>query len=230
MSEILGSPLFGILITMIAYQIGVKLYSKYKIGLLNPVIFGTVSIIIFLLLMKIDYSFYKFGGDFIQFFLGPSTIILAVPLYKQLDKLKRHVKPILVGIVSGSMFSILSSIIAGKILKLDEKLIVSIIPKSITTPIGLELSRIIGGVPSITFISIAIAGFSGPVIAGMVFKVFRVKSKIARGVALGTASHAVGTTKAIDMGEVEGAMSGLAIGVAGLTTVLLGPILYKILM
>jgi len=177
-----------------------------------------------------DYSFYKFGGDFIQFFLGPSTIILAVPLYKQLDKLKRHVKPILVGIVSGSMFSILSSIIAGKILKLDKKLIVSIIPKSITTPIGLELSRIIGGVPSITFISIAIAGFSGPVIAGMVFKVFRVKSKIARGVALGTASHAVGTTKAIDMGEVEGAMSGLAIGVAGLTTVLLGPILYRILM
>ena len=224
MANILNSPLFGVLITLFSFFIGKKIYAKFKLSILNPVLTAMIFCIAFLIVTKIDYSSYKLGGDYIQFFLGPVTVVLAVPLYKQIDKLKEHFIIINTGILTGVVSSLISVILFGKIFGFDSELIISMIPKSITTPVGLELSHQIGGIPSITFVSILITGFTGPLISQMVIKIFNIKDPIAKGVAMGTSSHAIGTIKAIEYGEAEGAMSSLSIGIAALMTVLLSPI------
>lgn len=229
MSELLNSPLFGICLTIITYIIGLEIYKKFKLPILNPILIALIIIIPILLYFKIPVETYKKGGDLISFFLGPATVVLAVPLYKKIDLLKQHFVPILGGVVVGVLTSILSCILIGKALGLDLSLIKSSLPKSLTTPIAIELSKQVEGIVPITIVMVMITGITGAVLAPFICKMFKIENKIAKGIAIGTASHAVGTSRAIEMGEIEGAMSGLAIGVAGILTVFILPILYVVL-
>ncbi len=229
MIELLNSPLFGICLTIIAYIIGMEIYKKFKLPIMNPILIALIIIIPVLLYFKIPLETYKKGGDLISFFLGPATVVLAVPLYKKIDLLKQHFIPILGGAIVGVLTSILSCTLLGKVLGLDMSLIKSSLPKSLTTPIAIELSKQVEGIVPITIVMVMITGITGAVMAPFICKVFKIKNKIAKGIAIGTASHAVGTSRAIEMGEIEGAMSGLAIGVAGVLTVFILPLLYILL-
>lgn len=228
MKEILNNPLFWIFITLVAFEIGMAIHKKTKFPLFNPLLIAIVIVIGVLVVFKIDYEVYSLGGKFINSFLGPATVVLAVPLYKQLESLKENLWPILIGVFVGSVSSIVSIILLGKVFNLNETLIVSLIPKSVTTPIGVEVSKNLGGIPSVTIVAIVITGIFGAIIVPLVTKYFKIKNKIAIGVSIGTSAHALGTTKAIEMGETEGAMSSLSIGVAGIVTVIVAPIIYSV--
>lgn len=234
MSELISmfveSPVFGIGISLLTFYAGGLLYKKTGSPLMNPLVISMVMIIILLLGFHISFEDYNRGGQFISFFLGPATVILAVPLYKKISLLKENVVPILAGISIGSAAGIVSIIVMCKMFGLDELVSISMIPKSVTTPIGIEISSQLGGLPSITVAAIVFTGIAGVLLGPIVCKLFRIDDKVAVGVAIGTSSHALGTTKAVELGETEGAMSGLAIGIAGLITVFLAPILAKLLM
>lgn len=229
MKELISTPLFGITISLIAFEIGCLIYKKTKVAIFNPLFISIVLVIFFLTGFKIDLSDYNKGGQFISFFLAPATVILAVPLYKKIKLLKAYALPIVVGITTGTIVGITTIIILCHAFGLSKPLDVSMIPKSITVPIGVEVSKQLGGIPSVTVAAIILTGIIGAIIGPFVCKLFRIKDEVAVGVAIGTASHAVGTTKAIEMGETEGAMSSLSIGIAGIITVLLAPIIVKIL-
>ena len=220
--------MFGIILTIIAFEIGVSIRNKWRNPLLNPILIATILIIGFLTITGISYDTYKVGGDYISFFLGPVTVLLAVPLYRHIQALKNAWLPILAGIVVGSTVSIVCVIACAKIFGISKTLMLSLIPKSITIPMGSVVSEQIGGIPSITIVSIVITGITGAVTAPLVCRFFRIKNPVAQGVAIGTSSHALGTTKAMEIGEVQGAMSSLSIGVAGVVTVFITPVLLKI--
>lgn len=226
MSSLIHSPLFGILLTLFAFEIGMLFYKKTKLPIFNPLLIAVALIIGFLLLFHIDYTTYNYGGNFINAFLGPATVILAVPLYKQFALLKKYLLPIIVGILVGCFSAISCSIILGNLVGLDTHLIASLVPKSVTTPIGVEVASAIGGIPSITIVCIIITGIVGAIVAPFLCKVFRIKDEVAIGIAIGTSAHALGTSKALEMGETHGAMSSLSIGIAGLMTVFLAPPIY----
>ena len=228
--EIINHPLFGIILTLISFEIGKKVYSKFRLPIFNPILIAIIIIVGVLLSFGIPINSYENGSNMLSFFLGPVTVILAVPLYKQLDLLKSNLFPILIGVTVGASTAITSVLILGKLMRLDEVLLLSMAPKSITTPIGIELSKNIGGIQAITIVAIMITGIAGAVAAPMVCELFRIKNKVAIGIGIGAASHAVGTSKAIEMGEVEGAMSGLAIGLTGIATIIILPIILKIFM
>lgn len=228
MDSIINNALFGIFLTLLAFELGVFIFRKTKIALLNPILIATTFIIAILLLFNIDYDTYNNGAKFINSFLGPATVILAVPLYKQINLLKKHVTPILAGIFIGTLVSICCVIILGALLGVNSDLIASMVPKSVTTPIGVEVSTNIGGISAITIVCIVITGITGAVIAPTIFKIFKIEDEVAIGIAIGTSAHALGTSKALEMGEVEGAMSSLSIGIAGLMTVFLAPPIYLI--
>lgn len=230
MESLIASPLFGITLSLLAFEAGSIVFKKTKSPFFNPLLVGTSLVIFILLYFKIDIENYNKGAGFISFFLGPATVVLAVPLYNQMKLLKSNSVAIITGILVGSVASIISVVLFSRLLGIDELLLLSLIPKSITTPIGIELSKQIGGLPSLTVISIVIAGNTGYIAAPYICSLFRIKNPVAKGIAIGTSAHALGTTKAIEMGEVEGAMGGLAIGIAGIVTVLITPLLLKFLL
>lgn len=220
---------FGIFISLIAFEIGLFIYKKTKFPLFNPLLIATIIVIGLLKIFNIDFDTYNQGGQFINIFLGPATIVLAVPLYKNLNLLKKNFLPIISGIFVGTLVSVLSVISISFFLGLDNTLTVSLLSKSVTTPIGIEITNTLGGVTSITVLAIILSGIIGAIVGPTVFKILRINSPIARGISLGTASHAVGTSKALEIGEQEGAMSSLSIGVAGIITVFLAPLCYSLL-
>ena len=225
MNAITQSPLFGILLTLVAFEIGVAISKKWKYSFLNPLLIANILIVSFLLITGISLESYNVGGDYISLMLSPATVVLAVPLYRQISKLKQFWKPILAGIFAGSLTSIASVIIVSKLIGLSDTLMLSLLPKSITIPMGSVVSEQIGGIPPVTIIAITITGITGAVAAVPVCKLFHIKNSIAQGVAIGTASHALGTTKAMEIGEVQGAMSSLSIGIAGVFTAIVAPII-----
>ena len=229
MNAIINSPLFGILLTLIAFEIGVTISKKWKYSFLNPLLIANVLIVGFLLLTGISLESYNVGGDYISVMLSPATVVLAVPLYRQISKLKQFWKPILAGIFAGSLTSIACVIAVSKLIGLSETLMLSLLPKSITIPMGSVVSAQIGGLPPVTIIAITITGITGAVAAPAVCRFCRIKHKVAQGIAIGTASHALGTTKAMEMGEVQGAMSSLSIGIAGLFSAIVAPIILSLI-
>ena len=229
MNAIINSPLFGILLTLIAFEIGVTISKKFKYSFLNPLLIANILIVGFLLFTGISLESYNVGGDYISVLLSPATVVLAVPLYKQISKLKQFWKPILAGIFAGSLTSMACVIVVSRLVGLSETLMLSLLPKSITIPMGSVVSEQIGGIPSVTIISIVITGITGAVAAPAVCRFCRIKHKVAQGIAIGTASHALGTTKAMEMGEVQGAMSSLSIGIAGLFTAIVAPIILSLI-
>ena len=229
MENILNSQSFGIVLTVIFFNIGIYLNKKSKSPIVNPLLVAICGIIIFLKVLNIDYKNYKLGADTINFFLTPVTIVLAVPLYKQFDLFKKYIKEILVGILVGVIVSFISIVLLGSIMGIGDIVINSLIPKSITTPMGISLSTTLGGIEAITVVSIIMTGIFGAIIAPYVFKIGNINNKVSKGIALGTSAHALGTTKALEMGEVEGAMSGLSIGIAGVITVVIIPLITKLI-
>ncbi len=228
MLQLTTSPIFGVLISLVAYIIGQWLNKKTKISLLNPLFIAITLVIIFLIAFNIPLDNYNNGGKVISFFLGPATVILAVPLYNKIDHLKKNAIPIIIGILLGSVAGIITVLFLGRVLNLDEVIALSLVPKSVTTPIGIEISNQINGISSVTVTAIIITGILGAIFSPIILKLFKVKDKIAIGVAIGTSSHALGTTKAVELGETEGAMSSLSIGIAGIITVIIAPILIKL--
>ncbi len=221
--------LFGIIISLLAFEAGLLLYKKTKFPLFNPLLIAIALVIGLLLIFKIDIDVYNKGGQFINMFLGPATVVLAVPLYKQLNLLKKYLLPILIGILIGSSIGISSVILLANIFGLEKVLTISLLSKSVTTPIGIEITNQLGGLAPVTVLSIVISGIIGSIIGPLLCKTFKINNKVAVGIALGTASHAVGTSKALELGETEGAMSSLSIGIAGIMTVFLAPAFYALL-
>jgi predicted murein hydrolase (TIGR00659 family) len=216
------------MISLIAFEIGCYINKKIKLAILNPLLVSIILLIAFLKCFNISTTEYNIGGQFITFLLAPATVVLAVPLYKKIRLFKENALPIFLGISLGSIGGITTVILLCSLFGISKQLSLSMIPKSITTPIGMEVSKQIGGIPSITVAAIIITGITGAVIGPTVFKIFNIKDRVAKGIALGCSSHAVGTSKAIELGEIEGAMSSLAIGITGLITVIIAPILAKI--
>lgn len=221
MEEIINNRLFGVVISLGMFQMGRYIFLKTKLPIFNPLLIGAGGVILFLKIFNIPLETYMNGGGIIEFFLAPATTVLVVPLYRQIDKLKKYYLPILVGGLVGSITAILSVVILGKLLNLDELLLKSFVPKSITTPFGIEASNLIGGVPSITVFAIIVTGVTGYIVAPVLFKFMGDVHPVAKGVGIGVSSHAVGTSKAIEMGEIEGAMSALSIVIAGIITILI---------
>ena len=214
MNEIVNSPLFGILLSVTAFEFGVTISKKWKYSFLNPLLIANILIVGFLLATGISLESYNVGGDYISVLLSPATVVLAVPLYKQITKLVKFWKPILAGIIAGSMTSMACVILVSKAIGLSDTLMLSLLPKSITIPMGSVVSE-----------QIVVTGITGAVSAPAVCRFCRIKHKVAQGIAIGTASHALGTTKAMELGEIQGAMSSLSIGIAGLFTAVIAPII-----
>lgn len=221
MKELLASPLFGIVLSILAFQIGLWVNQKTKSPLCNPLLIAVALIIFILQVFDIPLEYYKKGGDVIAIFLAPATACLALSVYGQIKQLQKHLLPIVAGCFAGSLASVASVLFLCRLFGLDATLTASLIPKSVTTPIAMELSAQAGGVPAFTVAAVICTGILGAIIAPLLCKLFRVHDPVARGVAIGTSSHAVGTTKALEMGPLEGAMSGISIGVAGIATVLI---------
>lgn len=224
----LDNQYFGIVLSFAAYEIGKWLNKKLKTPIANPLLIAILLIIGFLSITGIDYEYYKKGGDFIAFFIGPATVAMVLDLYANLDILKKNILPILVGVGFGTIFSFVLAIFLSKIFQIDKNLVASLIPQSITTAIAISLSGEYQGIIGLTAIVVVIRGVSGAVFAPIVMKIFRIKDPVAQGVAIGTSSHAVGTSQARLMGEIQGAMSGLSIAIAGITAVIIMPLAMKL--
>lgn len=222
------SPAFGILITIIAYQIGLHIKQKTKSDLANPLLLAMIIIIVFLMLAHIPYEQYKIGGDFIHFFLSPLTVALGLMLYRQRHIIKKYFLSLMISISTGIITSYFILKQLGTWFGLADDILYSTYPKSITTPMAISLSQIIGGHSSITVIMVMLTGITGAFIAPYIIKVFPFLNPIAVGIGIGTSAHAVGTSKALEIGETEGALSGTAIGLCGILTVLFVPILVKL--
>ena len=224
------NPLISIVITLIAYIIAYYIYNKTKLPILTPLVTTVILVGLSIYFMGVPYDVYnESGGKFINALVGPATVVLALPIYRNLPILKANLLVILLSIAIGSSIGIVGIYFTAKIMGVSENILLSLLPKSITTAIAVDVADSIGAVKSITVLAVIVSGVVGAIIAPIVCKIFRIKSPLAIGIAIGTASHAVGTSKAIEMGETEGAMSGLAIGIAGALTVILLPILYKLL-
>ena len=207
-----NSIFFGAALSLIAYEVGLLLKRKFKMAIFNPLLISIIAVIAVLCLLHIDYDTYNQSGQYISYLLTPATVCLAVPLYQQMELLKKNLKAVIIGIVSGVLASLVSVLILAKLFRLSHEQYVTLLPKSITTAIGMGVSEELGGIVTITVAVIIITGVLGNMVA-------HIEEPIAKGLALGTSSHAIGTAKAMELGEIEGAMSSLAIAVAGLLTV-----------
>lgn len=216
-----STPLFGITLSIFVYAFFVWLQKKLHSPLLNPLMWTVATVIAILLLFRIPLENYQKGGDIIGMFLAPATAVLAVSIYNQLATLKKNLIPVVVGCFAGAVTSIGSVIVMSKLFGLDKAMQDALTPKSVTTPIAMAVSEQLGGIVPITVAAVVVTGIIGCVAAPLMIRVFFVKEPVAAGVAIGACSHALGTTKAIELSETHGAMSGIAIGLSGIMTVLI---------
>ena len=229
MNETVSSSMFfGLFLTLAAYMLALRIKKRFNSSLVNPLLIAIVLCIAVLLLLNIDYETYNQGAKYISGFLTPATVCLAVPLYTQLDKLKKNFRAIMAGILSGVIASLGSILIMAKIFGFSREEYITFMPKSITTAIGMSISREMGGNVAITVTVIILTGVFGNIICQSVLKLFKIHNKIAKGIAIGTASHAIGTSKAMEIGEIEGAMSSLSIVVSGILTVILANLFVRL--
>lgn len=214
------SVFFGIALTLLTYEIGLVIKKKVKLAAANPLLISVILSVAFLLIFRIDYNSYAKGAKYISMLLTPATVCLAVPLYKQLNLLKKYPKAIFGGIIAGVITAMVSIFVLSLVFKLNHEQYVTLLPKSITTAIGMGISEKMGGIVTITVVVIVVTGILGSILAEAVCKIFKIEEPIAKGLAIGTSAHALGTSKAMELGEVEGAMSSLSIVVTGILTVI----------
>lgn len=213
------SAFFGVVISLLAYELGMLLKKKFKLPIFNPLLISIAVVIVFLAVFDIDYQSYNDGAKYLSYLLTPATVCLAIPLYEQMEALRKNIKAILAGILSGVLTSLTVVLVLAVLFNLNHKMYVTLLPKSITTAIGMGVSEELGGAVTITVAVIIITGVLGNMLAETLCKLFHIEEPIAKGIGIGSASHAIGTAKAMEMGDVEGAMSSLSIAVAGILTV-----------
>lgn len=230
MKEMLTSPLFSVTITITLFYFSSEFYKRYPIIILNPFIVSIGAIIIFLKLNQIDYHTYNEGGKMLSFFLGPSVVALGIPLYTQFDEIRKRSKALLLSIIPGALTGIITASLTVKLMGGSEELVASFAPKSVTTPIAMGISENIGGIPSLTAALVVFTGVTGAVAGPAFLRLIGIKSKTAFGLAMGSAAHGIGTARAIEEGELEGAVSGLAICLNGVATAALTPIILKLIL
>ncbi|MGN1137412.1 MAG: LrgB family protein [Oscillospiraceae bacterium] len=214
-----GSAFFGMLVSVLTYEAGVLMKNKFKLGLFNPLLISIILTILILSALNVDYDSYYDGAKYLSYLLTPATVCLAIPLYEQISLLKSNWKAVAAGIISGVLTSLTCIFIMALIFELSHEEYVTMLPKSVTTAIGMGVAEELGGNSSIAAAVIIITGVLGNILADGVCRLFRITEPIAKGVGIGTSSHAIGTAKAMELGETEGAMSSLSIAVAGLLTV-----------
>ena len=219
-----NSAYFGVAVSIGTYGIGYFLKKKFKWAFLNPLLISVVVTIIVLVAGNIEYETYKQGASFLNYLLTPATVCLAIPLYEQFELLKKHWKAVLASILSGTLTSLLCIFVMSLLWGLNHSMYVTLLPKSITTAMGIGVSEELNGYVTITVAVIMVTGILGNIIGELVIKIFRIRESVSKGVALGTASHAIGTSKAMEIGDVEGARGSLSIAVAGILTVILAPV------
>lgn len=215
------SSFFGVALSLFAYMIGLALQKKFKKGIFNPLLISILLVIAALLITGIDYKSYNVSASYLGYLLTPTTICLAIPLYRRLDQLKKNFWAIIGGITAGAVTSMGSVFLLCLAFGLDHTMYATLLPKSITTAIGMGISEEFGGVVTITVAVIILTGVLGNIICQAVCKLAGITDPVAKGIAIGSSSHAIGTTKAMEIGETEGAMSSLSIAVSGIITVLL---------
>lgn len=220
---------FGIILSFVVFEASKKLNKRIDNVILksifNPLLVSIIVISAILALTGISYEDYNKGGSIISFFIGPATVALVVSLFENIDILKENFKPIMIGIIAGSFISMLLTVVLAKLFGVEFIMTVTLLPKSVTTAIAIGLSEEYGGIVALSAIAVIIRGIIGIIIAPIIIKIFKIKDPVAQGVGIGTVAHALGTTKAREMGEVQGAMSGLSIAVAGIVTVALMPLM-----
>lgn len=222
MKEMLGNAVFfGVVVSLLAYEAGVLLRKKWNFALFNPLLIAIILVILVLNIFHIDYDTYNEGAKYLSYLLTPATVCLAIPLYEQVELLKKNWKAIFAGILSGVLTSCVCILVLSRLFRLNHEMYVTLLPKSITTAIGMGVSEELGGIVTITVAVIIITGVLGNVLAEFVCKLFRITEPIAKGIGIGSAAHAIGTAKALELGEVEGAMSSLSIAIAGILTVIM---------
>lgn len=210
----------GVTISLVAYGLGAFLKKKFRFGLLNPLLISIIVTILFLIGCNVDYETYNEGSKYLSWLLTPATVCLAIPLYEEWELLKNNAKAVVLGILSGVLTSLVTVLVLSKLMGLSHENYVTLLPKSITTAIGMGVSEELGGYVTITVAVIVITGVLGNIFGELICKIFRIYEPISKGLALGTAAHAIGTAKAMELGEIEGAMSSLSIAVAGILTVI----------
>ena len=226
MGSIAGTSLyFGMLLSVGAYLFGVWLKKKTGLSILNPLLVAIIAVILFLKVFHVSYEAYNKGGEYLSYFLTPATVCLAIPLYKQLELLLNNKLAVGASILTGVLGSAGSVLVMAKAFGLNHQIYVTLLPKSITTAIGMGVSEEAGGIVTLTVVSIIVTGIIGNIIADLVFQLLKIEEPMAKGLALGTSAHAIGTARALELGEVEGAMSSLAIAVAGVLTVIVVPLI-----
>lgn len=229
MTNIFTSIPFILFLILASYLVGTYVYRKSKISFLQPVLISIIIIIAVLTWLGIDYKTFEQGSSIINFMLGPSVVALGYVLYEQVEYIKGNVISILTSVIVGSVIGIVSVILFCKAIGCDDIIISSLQPKSVTTPIAISIAQKQGGIISLTAVSVIISGIIGSIIGPFILKKFGVNSKIAKGLAMGSAAHGIGTARAIEIGSIEGAVSGVAIGLMGIATSLLIPIIDNII-
>ena len=215
-----NSLFFGVAVSLAAYEVGSLLKRKFKSPILNPLLISIILVIVVLVVCKVDYQSYNLSARYLSYLLTPATVCLAIPLYEQIEKLKSNWKAIIAGIVSGIILCVLCVYAFSLIFGLTHEQYVTLLPKSITTAIGMDVSTELGGITTITVAVIIITGVFGNIVGEPICKLFHITEPVAKGVGMGSSAHAIGTAKAMEMGEVEGAISSLSIAVTGLLTVI----------
>lgn len=229
-NALINNQMFGIMLTTLIYILAVKLFVLSKSSIINPILISIVAIIAILKIFNIPYETYNIGGSIFTTLITPATVALAIPLHKNLHLLKKHFKSILTGIIVGNT---LNCVLVGYVCKLfayKPEIIASFMPKSVTTAIAVGLAKNINGIESITIILVIVTGITGATLGPSIYKMLNVDDKVAIGVSLGSASHAVGTSKAIEMDKEIGAMAGLSIGLTGLYVILIAPLILKVIL
>ena len=221
MSALVESQYFGVALTAFAYLIGVKIQKKTGLVICNSLIISAIIIIGVLNVFNLPYDAYYNGASLVNMMLGPATACMAVTIFAKVDQLKKNWLPVMVGCLVGAVVSIGSILIMCCLFGLDRAMTVSLLPKSVTTPIASAISESQGGITAITVAAVIVTGIGGNLAAPYLVKVFRIKDPVAAGLGIGAASHAMGTARALELGETEGAMSGLAIGICGIITAIL---------
>ena len=216
-----NSAYAGVTISLVSYAIGAKLKRKFGFGFFNPLLISIIVTIIVLVGSHVDYQTYNEGAKYLSWLLTPATVCLAIPLYEEWNLLKKNASAVMLGVTAGVITSLATVFVLAKLMGLNHENYVTLLPKSITTAIGMGVSEELGGYVTITVAVIVITGVLGNIFGELICKIFRIHEPISKGLAFGTAAHAIGTAKAMELGDVEGAMSSLSIAVAGVLTVVL---------
>ena len=227
--EFISNEIFLIALTFLSF-LGAQMLQRYcGVKLLNPILVSMIVLIIFLEAVGVDYDTYKAGGKYIEFWLKPAVVALGLPLYRQLSAIKKQILPLLLSELAGCVAGIVSVVLLARMLGASHEIIMSLAPKAVTTPIAMEISSTVGGIPSLTAAVVVCTGIFGGMAGFRIVKMSHIKSPIAQGLSIGTAAHAVGTSAAMERGERYGAFSSLGLTINGLLTALLTPFLLHLM-